>query len=157
MAKQHERAAIVGAEPLHRVARPPGARVPAIAVTHAVGVVQQDDQLAGAPVAAAAETSAPRRNGRANAEHDQQQRREPQHQQPPVLNPPPPHRLIRNLAQEHQRRKLDDLLPLALHQMQQDRNGQRGETDEEQRGEEGHVSAEVYRTRLRRSRAPRGN
>ena len=62
-------------------------------------------------------------------------RRRAHQQQEPVADPPPPHRLIRNPLDEHQRRKLDDALPLALNQVDQDRDRDRAEADEEERGE----------------------
>ena len=42
------------------------------------------------------------------------------------------HGLIRDLADEHQRRELDDALPFALNQVDDHRNGERAEADEEE-------------------------
>ena len=50
---------------------------------------------------------------------DQRDRRRAQQQQGPVADPPPAHGLIGNAPHEHQRRKLDDALPLALNQVDQ--------------------------------------
>ena len=72
---------------------------------------------------------------------DQRDRRRAQQQQQPVADPPPPHRLIGNRLHEHQRRKLDDALPLALNQVHQHRNGDGAEADEEERGQERHDQA----------------
>ena len=78
---------------------------PRIAVAHAVGAIEQHDDVAraagrGRELRAAQER--PRKRG-----DDQRDRRQPQRQQQPVANAAPLHRLVRNLAQEHQRRKLD--------------------------------------------------
>ncbi len=67
-----------------------------------------------------------------------------------VAQPPPLHRLVRNLAQEHQRRELHDVPSLLLDQVQEHRNRERGQTGEEQRREERH-----HRTRESRSRVLR--
>jgi hypothetical protein len=68
--------------------------------------------------------------------HDERQRRQAQQQQRPVANPPAPHGLVGNPLQEHQRRKLDDVLPLALDQVNDHRHRQRREPEQEQRGQE---------------------
>jgi hypothetical protein len=69
---------------------------------------------------------------------DQRQRRDTETQQQPVVNATTLHRLVRNPPDEHQRRELDHGLALALDQMDEDRNGDRGQAREKQRREEGH-------------------
>ena len=51
----------------------------------------------------------------------------------------PPHRPVRDALQEHQRRKLDDDLPLAVDQVDDHRNGDRREAGEERGREEIHL------------------
>ena len=46
-----------------------------------------------------------------------------------MADPPAADRLIGNPLHEHQRRELDDALPLALHQMHDDRNRERPESE----------------------------
>ena len=53
--------------------------------------------------------------------------------------PPPPHRLIGNPLHEHQRRELDDALPLALNQVHEDRDGDGAEAEQEEGSQEGHL------------------
>jgi len=55
-----------------------------------------------------------------------------------MTDAPAPHGLIRDSPDEHQRRKLDDALPLALNQVDEHRYRQRTEADEEGRGQKGH-------------------
>ena len=108
-----------------------------VAVAHARGVVEQDHQLT---------VAAGRREGRRAAREerprerrdDQRDRRGAHQQQEPVPDPPPADRLIGDLLDEHQRRELDDALPLALNQMHENRHRDGAETEEEERGEEGH-------------------
>ena len=52
----------------------------------------------------------------------------------------PSHRAVRHLAQEHQRRKGDDVLPLLLDQMDDHRHGDRREPGQEEGGQERHVT-----------------
>ena len=81
----------------------------------------------------------------------QGQRRQPHQQERPVADPTPLHRLIRDLAQEHQRGEGHDLLPLLLDQMNDHRDRKAGEADEKQRGEEGHGQrAFISRSRIDR-------
>jgi hypothetical protein len=54
-------------------------------------------------------------------------------QQVPMTDPAPPHRLIRDPLHEHQRREVDDVLPFALDEVHDHRDGERAEGDEEQR------------------------
>ena len=70
---------------------------------------------------------------------DQRDRRRAQQQQQPVADAPPPHRLVRNPPHEHQRRELDDALPLALNQVDQHRNGDGAEAEQEEGGQERHA------------------
>ena len=105
----------------------------------------------GAPPAAAAAAAARRKKGRANASDDQRQRRKAQQQQRPVPDPAAAHRLVGDALQEHQRRKLDDVLPLALDQVNDHRDGESGEPEQEERRQERHG----YRTLVRRSRVDR--
>ena len=67
---------------------------------------------------------------------EQRERQAPQHEQQQVPQLLPPHRPVRNPLQEHQRRKLDDVAPLAIDQVDDHRNGDRGEAGEERGGEE---------------------
>ena len=90
------------------------------------------------PPAAAIAAAPCGRNGRANAATMSAMAARAHQQQEPVPDPPPPHRLIGNLLHEHQRRKLDHPLPLALNQMHQHRNRDGRQTDEEERGEKRH-------------------
>jgi hypothetical protein len=83
--------------------------------------------------------------------HDQRQRRQAHRQQQPVADAPPLHRLIRNLAQEHQRGKRDDRLALLLREMDQDRHRECGEPEQEQRRQERHA----YRVLASRCRIDR--
>ena len=106
---------------------------PVIAVAHARRLIEQDDDLARA--------AADGRGDRALAEErprergdDQRDRRGAHQQQRPVADAPPPHRLIRNPPHEHQRRKLDDALLLALNQVDQHRDGDRAEAEQKNRG-----------------------
>ena len=66
-------------------------------------------------------------------EDDERQRGEPDEQQQPVVNLAAADGLIRNPPDEHQRREMDDLLLLALREVQQHGNRQAGEGDEEKR------------------------
>ena len=82
------------------------------------------------PLAAAADRALLQERTRERRD-DQRDRRRAHQQQRPVADPPPPHRLVRDPAHEHQRRKLDDALLLALNQVDQDRNGDRAEAEQE--------------------------
>ncbi len=107
---------------------------PPIAVAHAVGAIDQDHHFTSPArrrnlwVGAAKERAC-------EGEDNQRERRQPHHQQQPVPDPAAPHRLVRDAPQEHQRRKLDDLLPLALDQVEQHRHRQSGEPDQKERRE----------------------
>ena len=76
--------------------------------------------------------------GAREGQHDQRDRRHAHREQEPVADPPPADRLVGNALQKHQRRKHDDALPLALNEMDQDRNGDGAKGEEERGGEEGH-------------------
>ena len=78
---------------------------------------------------------------------EQRERRAAQHEQQQMAQLLPAHRSIRNALQEHQRRKLDDDAALAVDQVDDHRNGDRGEAGEERGSEEIHL--ESYRTRLK--------
>ena len=70
--------------------------------------------------------------GRDEEQEDHRARQEQQ----PVANPLPPRVLVRRAQQEHQRRERRGLLPLLVHEVHEDRDGQRREADGEERGEE---------------------
>jgi hypothetical protein len=108
-----------------------------IAVAHARRLIEQDHQLAIA-TGRGNRGSALRQKRPRERRDDQRDRGSAHQQQEPVPDPPPPHRLIGNLLDEHQRRKLDHPLPFALYQMHQYRNGDGRQTDEKQRGEKRH-------------------
>ena len=101
-----------------------------------------------APPAAAARLA--RAETDARSRDDQHQRRQPQQQQRPVANAPPLHRLIRNPPQEHQRRKLDDVLPLALSQVDQNRNRQRGQRRRKRAGARNDIYCDPRQSLARR-------
>ena len=67
---------------------------------------------------------------------DHRHRRRAHQEQEPVADAAPADRLIRDAAQKHERRELDDRLPLALDQMDDHRDRQSGKADEKRGSEE---------------------
>jgi len=110
-------------------ATPTGTPPPPVAFPSTDGL----DDFARAPAAGCGQrlTAEERARKRGN---DERQRRQPQQQQRPIAYAPPLNGLIRNPLKEHQRRKLDDVLPFPLDQMNDHRHGQAGQGDQEQRG-----------------------
>ena len=110
--------------------------LPMVAVPHAGGPVEQDHDLARAG----------RRGGGLHrvflekrpreGQRDERHRGDPQQQQKPVLDAAALDGLVRNLPQEHERRKQDDVAPLALNEVHEDRHGDRAQSDDEERREE---------------------
>jgi hypothetical protein len=70
--------------------------------------------------------------GTGKRQHDERDGRGAHQEQPPVANSAPAHRLVGNAPDEHQRRKRDDRLPLALNQVDENRDGDRRQAREEQ-------------------------
>jgi hypothetical protein len=68
-----------------------------------------------------------------------------------VPDAPPSNRLVWNPPQEHERRELHDVLPLALNQVQNYRNRESGKANEEERSQKLHD----HLTRDKRSRVDR--
>ncbi len=101
-----------------------------VAIRDAVALVEEDNDFTRAGTDSRVQVVALQKRPR-ERQHDERQRREPHHQQQPVVNPPPAHRLVRNALHEHQRRKTDHLLLLALNQMDEYRNRQGRERNEE--------------------------
>ena len=93
-----------------------------------------------APFCVAAASSDRLKKGRAKASTMSASAASRISEQQPVADAPPPDRLVRNLAQEHQRRELDHTLPLALNQMNQHGNGERAKADEHQRCDKSHLT-----------------
>ena len=104
---------------------------PVVPVPHTRRLIEQNHDIARA----AADRSgrrALRQERPRERRHDQRHGRRAQQQQEPMTNPAAPDGLIGNPPYEHQRRKLDDALALALNQVDQHRNGDRAETHEEE-------------------------
>ena len=121
---------------------------PDAAVAHAVRRVEQDDDLAPGACRGRRARAGPERPR--EREGEQRERGDAQQQQRPVADGAALHRLVRDLAQEHQRRELDDAPAIALHEVHHDRDGDRREGREQRRRQERH-----HRTRLMRSRVAR--
>ncbi len=149
-AKKTTARAVAGPETPHDAPRRVLRAGPVVAVAHAGRPVEQDHDLAGAAGRRRPARRRPDRNGRANASGDQREREDAQREQRPVANRAAAHRLVRDPAQEHQRRERHDRPPLALHEVHDDRN-----RDGEQSGEQGGCEERHQRARLRRSRADR--
>src|SRR4051794_20662481 len=94
--------------------------------------------ISRAPPIAAAATAPWRRNGRANAATISAIAAARRSSSAQWRNPAAADRLIGNPSHEHQRRELDDLLLLALNQVDEYRNRDRAEAEKEERGKECH-------------------
>jgi hypothetical protein len=105
-----------------------------IAVAHAVRAIEQDDDLPR-PLRRRGHGVAPQERAR-ERQHDERERRQPHRKEKPVPDASAPHGLIWNPPQEHQRRELHHVAPLALYQVQQHRNRNRGQARQEERSEE---------------------
>ena len=101
-------------------------------------MVEEDDDLAGAVRRRRDAVGILFEERPGEGQHQQRDRGAAQEQQQPVVNLPPLHRLVRNPAQEHQRREVNDLFPLPPDQMDQHGHGYRREPEEERRGQKGH-------------------
>jgi hypothetical protein len=108
---------------------------PVIAVAHAVRPIEEHDDLAR-PRRARPGRVLPAQERTRERKHDQRERGQPQHQEQPVPDAPPLDGLIGDLPQEHQRRELDHVLPLALDQVQKDRDGEAPQGDQEEWGQQ---------------------
>jgi hypothetical protein len=108
-----------------------------VAVAHAGRLIEQDDDLARAAADRGGDRALVEEGARKGGD-DERDRGRAHQQQRPVPDAPAPHRLIRNAAHEHQRRKLDDALLLALNQVNQHRDGDRAEADQEKWRQECH-------------------
>ena len=73
-------------------------------------------------------------------QNDERERRETHHQEEPVADAPALNGLVGDAPQEHQRRKVDDVLALLLNQVQQHRNREARKRGEEERRQKSHVS-----------------
>ena len=104
--------------------------LPVIAEPHAVAVVEQDDHFARPGANRRGVVTLDERPR--ERQDDERERGQPHHQQQPVVNLAPADGLIRNPPHEHQRREVDDLLLLALREVQQHGNRQPGESEEEE-------------------------
>ena len=133
-AEEHERRAIGASERADGLSRFVLRALPVIAVAHARRLIEHDHQLASAAERCDLCRGALRKEWACERRDDERNRRGAHQQQEPVTDPPPAHRLIRNLLDEHQRRKFDDPFPLALNQMHEDRDRNRAEADEEEGG-----------------------
>jgi len=137
-AEQHERGPVVGANRVDSRTRGVGGALPAVAVAHARRLVEQDDDLAAAAGGGDRGRRALGEEGPRERRHDERDRGGAHEQQEPMPDTAAPHGLVRNLLHEHQRRKVDDALALALNQVHEDRHDDRAETEKEQGGEKGH-------------------
>jgi hypothetical protein len=99
-------------------------------------VVQQHDDLAGAARRGQDAARILPEEGAREGEHQQRDGGTPEQQEKPVVDLASLHGLVRDSPEEHQRREVDDLLPLALDEMDQDRDGHRREPEKEDRGQE---------------------
>jgi hypothetical protein len=81
---------------------------------------------------------------------EQDERQAAQGEEQPVPDLLPLARAHLDALEEHERRKLHGLLPLAMHEVHEHRHGEGGEPGEKERSEETH-----QRTRTSRSRALR--
>ena len=149
--KQHERALIGAAETVDHLQGLGLGALPDVPVTHAGGPVEEDDHLPRARHGTGRRDGVDRQKRSREGSNQQHHRAGPHEEQPPVVDPAPFDGLVRHALDEHERRKLDDVLPLALDEVHQDRHGDGREPQEEERCKKRHG----YRTRIRRSRLPR--
>ncbi len=148
--EEDERGAIVRAERVDLAKRRGLCPRPAIAVGHAVRLVEQHDDLAAAPQRAG-DGGGTREERPRECQDEQDERRAPKQEQRPVADLLPPHRAIRDPFEEHQRRKLDELVALAVNQVDQHRHRQRGEAEQQEGGKKGHQRILIIRSRAERN------
>ncbi len=138
--KEHDGRAVAGPERRDGIAGPGHRTRPPVAVRHAVRAIHEHHDLARAPGRRGRHRRAPEERPR-KGQHDERERRQAQEQQRPVADPAAAHRLVGNPLEEHQRGKLDDVLPLALDQMDHDRHGKAREAEQEEWRQERHVTS----------------
>ena len=110
--------------------------LPVIAVAHARRLIEQDDDLAAAAGGGERRRGALREERPRERRDDQRDRRRAHQQQRTSGGSAAAAPTDTESLHEHQRRELDDPLPLALNQVHEHRNGDGAEADEEERGQE---------------------
>ena len=131
--EQHERRPIVAGEPLDGLTGGAARSFPVVAVMHAGGLIQQNHHLARADRCRRRQRSLAEERPRKGRD-DHREGRRPHQKQGPVADTPAANRLIRNSPQKHQRGKFDDALSLPLDEVHDDRDRERGEAGQEDRG-----------------------
>jgi hypothetical protein len=147
-----ERNPIDRAKPAGGGARGIRRSAPAAAVPHAVRAVEKDDELP-AVRAGSRGGELPLEEWPSERRDDDRDRDAAQDEQKDVTDLLPPHRAVRDLAQEHERRKRQRLPTLPVDHVDHHGNRDGHEPREKRRREEAHQP--TFRDRSKRRRAPR--
>ena len=147
--EEHDRGAIVAGEISRLHARGIERALPVVRIPHAVRAVHEHHALARAEQRRLRGAPALEKRARERG-HEQCEREAAHREQQQVPQLLPPDRPVRNLAQEHQRRELHDRPPLAVDQVDRDRDPDREQAGEERGSEESHQRAVLKRSRASR-------